>query len=223
MKFSTLFTLILTTIAALSISVSASAANPKSDFQQGNAPKRSSSGVRTEWGLTGALYFNSISFDATNIDFSNKVNISWGGGLMMAIKFGDFFAIQPEINYERAKLNLKVNNGLTPSTKHKVICNSLDIPLLASLRLGNAFRINAGPLFTLMNNCSYQDKDEAKAIFGTTRPTFGYTAGLAVVLFRRYMVDVRYIGYFKPSLCNLAGNEFDCSAKAISLKIGYVF
>ena len=219
----TSFRLILTAITALAIAATVSAANPKSDFEQGDSSKRKSSDVRTEWGLTGACYYNDIAFDTKNIELDAKAKLGWGGGLHMAIKFGKFFALQPEINYERTKIDIKAKTGLVNHQKYNITCNSLDIPVLASLRFGNLIRINAGPLFTLMNNCTYEEKDGTKVIFGTTRPTFGYTAGVAVVLFRRYMIDLRYIGYLKPSLCNLAGEDFDCTSKTFSLKIGYVF
>ena len=69
-------------------------------------------------------------------------------------------------------------------------------------------------------------------MFGSTRPTFGYSAGLAVVLLRKYMVDVRYTGYFKTvktesgkfnALNNFNGMEFGTQTTSLSLKIGYMF
>jgi len=74
-----------------------------------------------------------------------------------------------------------------------------------------------------MNNCFYMDANNEKQMFGNTRPTFGYSAGVAVVLFRGLLIDARYTGYFKSSLNNFDGKEFNSNLNSISLKVGYLF
>ncbi len=196
-----------------------SAANPKSDFSQG-ASSGKGSRLRTEWGLTAAAYYNTMTLDSSASGITVAPRFGYGAGLHMALKIGNFFAIQPEINYQRANISVQTDAS---SKSVKVKTNTLDVPVLLSLRFANILRINAGPLFTLMNNCHYTDAAGEKQLFGNTRPTFGYSAGVAVVLLRRYMIDARYTGYFKSSLFNLDGREFGGKTQTVSLKIGFLF
>lgn len=221
MIFSTIQRVILTATATLFFALSSSAANPESDFNQVPARKRKSANVRTEWGLTAIAYHNTIKLDSSAADITAKPRLGYGLGLHMGLKIGNFFAIQPEINYERSKINITA--GGTKANNFKIECSSLDIPVFASLRLFNLVRINAGPVFTVMNNCYYLDSKNEKQIFGSTRPTFGYSAGVAVALLRRYMIDLRYTSYLQSSFYNLEGREFGGKTQTISLKLGYIF
>ncbi len=200
------------------------AANPKSDFTQeksyGGGPK-----IRTEWGVTGALYYNTMQLvdaphDTAVGTLSARPRLGYGFGLHMALKIGSFFAVQPEVNYHYSSIK-SGNSRLGHNANVKI--NTVDVPILLSLRLGNIFRLNAGPLFTVMNNCYYLDTKGNKQMFGATRPTFGYSAGAAVVLLRKLMVDVRYIGYFKPTLQNYEGIEFNSRNASVVCKIGFLF
>lgn len=195
------------------------ASNPKSDFKQGKAT-RTPPQIRTEWGLTAAVHYNTTTLDSSATGLSARAGIGYGVGLHMGLRIGHFFAIQPEVNYQHANVVLKME-GVKDKTK--VSTNTVDIPLLLSFRIANIVRINAGPLFTVMNNCYYDDSKGERQFFGNTRPTFGYSAGVAVALLRRYMIDVRYTGYFKPSLFNLEGREFGGKTQTVSLKIGFLF
>lgn len=206
------------------------AANPKSDFTQEKSAKRGG-GIGMEWGLTGALYYNTMEIDSAVSGIALTPGLGYGAGLHMGLKIGNFFAVQPEINYQRANIRVKQDGNKKLATRAKVTTNTVDIPVLLSLRIANVFRVNAGPVFTVMNNCFY-DKGEERFMFGSTRPTFGYSAGLAVVLLRKYMVDVRYTGYFKTvktesgkfnALNNFNGMEFGTQTTSLSLKIGYMF
>ena len=216
---------ILLLIATISLFVLPSnAANPKSDFTQEKHSKGSPR-IRTELGVTGAIYYNTMQLadrphDTAVGSLSLRPQLGYGVGLHMALRIGSFFAIQPEINYHRSSLKSS-NSKLLHNANVKI--NTLDIPVLLSFRLGNIFRLNAGPLFTVMNNCYYTDSKREKQMFGNTRPTFGYSAGAAVVLLRKLMVDVRYMGYFKPTLQNYEGLEFNSRNASIVLKIGFLF
>ena len=216
---------ILLLLATMSlVALTSNAANPKSDFTQERGSK-STPRLRTEWGVTGALYYNTMQLadrphDTAVGTLSLRPQIGYGVGLHMALRIGRFFAIQPEVNYHRSSIKSS-NSKLLHNANVKI--NTLDIPVLLSFRLGNIFRLNAGPLFTVMNNCYYTDSKGDKQMFGNTRPTFGYSAGAAVVLLRKLMVDVRYMGYFKPTLQNYEGVEFNSRNASIVLKLGFLF
>lgn len=208
----------------LAFVLTSTAANPKSDFTQEKASK-SGPRLRTEWGVTAALYYNTMKIDNQPHDtaigsLSLRPRLGYGVGLHMALRIGSFFAVQPEVNYHRSSLKSTASKlGYNANVK----INTVDIPVLLSFRLGNIFRLNAGPLFTVMNNSFYTDPKGEKQMFGSTRPTFGYSAGVAVALLRRLMVDVRYIGYFKPTLQNYEGVEFKSRNASIALKVGFLF
>lgn len=210
--------------ASLAFTTMSMASNPKSDFTQ----ERSSKGgpqIRTEWGVTGAIYYNTMQLvdkphDTAVATLSTRPRLGYGVGLHMALRIGRFFAIQPEVNYHYSSIK---SGDSSVKRNANVKINTVDIPVLLSFRLGNIFRLNAGPLFTVMNNCFYTDAKDEKQMFGNTRPTFGYSAGAAFVLLRKLMLDVRYIGYFKPTLQNYEGTEFNSRNSSIALKIGFLF
>ena len=208
-------------LALAAATTTLSAANPSGDFEQEPYSKRSSN-VGMEWGLTASASYNTLDIKNSVTKFAIPPHMGYGAGLHMALKLGRFFAVQPEINYVHSKLKVDIGES-KKLKKPRITTNTVDIPLLLSLRFGNLFRINAGPVFTVMNNCFYTDSKGEKAMFGSTKPTFGYSAGVALVLLRRYMIDARYVGYFKNSLHNYNGQEFDGKYQTISIKLGYIF
>ena len=205
-------------IGILTATTHLSAANIDDD----KTNQKSSGGpdLRFEWGFTAAAYHNTINIDKAPSGVTVKSPLSVGAGLHTALKIGRFFAIQPEVNYQNQSLKIGVQGA---KRDFKVKGHSVDIPVLFSLRFANIVRINAGPVFTVMNNYFYDNAKEERVIFGGVRPTFGYSAGIAVVLLRRYMIDARYMGYFNPSLNNFEGTEFNTQLTSISLKIGFLF
>lgn len=216
------FLLLLAGIFAFVLTTTA--ANPKSDFTQERSPQGGPR-LRIELGATGALYYNTITLpdhphDTAIGSLSLRPRIGYGAGLHIALKIGNFFAIQPEVNYHRS--TIKSNNSKLKYNANVKI-NTVDIPILLSLRIGNIFRLNAGPLLTVMNNSFYTDPKGDRQMFGQTRPTFGYSAGAAVVLFRKLMFDVRYMGYFKPTLQNYEGVEFESRSSSVAFKVGFLF
>lgn len=214
-KISILLLVLFTSVTTLS------AANPSSDFTQERG-SRGASNVRMEWGLTACVSYNTLNISKSATGLTSKPHIGYGGGLNLGIKLGRFLAIQPEINYIHSKIQLEIP-GVQKRDIPRITTNSVDIPLLISLRFTNIFRINAGPVFTVMNNCFYTDGKGEKLMFGNTKPTFGYSAGVAIALLRRYMIDVRYVGYFKPSLHNFNSDEFNGKYQTFAVKIGYLF
>ncbi len=216
-----ILTLLAGTFAFATLSM---AANPKDDFTQEKSPKGGPQ-IRTEWGITGALYYNTMQLvdaphDTAVGNLSTRPRLGYGVGLHMALRIGRFFAVQPEVNYHYSSIK-----STETKIKHNanVKINTVDIPVLLSFRIANVLRLNAGPLFTVMNNCFYTDSKGEKQMFGNNRPTFGYSAGAAVALLNKLMIDVRYIGYFKPTLQNYEGVEFKSRNSSIALKIGVLF
>ena len=74
--------------------------------------------------------------------------------------------------------------------------NSIDVPVLVSLRLLRPFRFYAGPVFTVMNDCKQKSGGDLLD-FGRVRPTMSYTVGAGVKLLGHMLIDLRYNGQFK--------------------------
>ena len=165
--------------------------------------KRESAKVSTEFGLgIGARYnfqFETIPL-SENFTPTIKMPVSYGAALQFRLNIGRSFGIQPEISYARSVLRIsdKTNNF---STKAK--SNIVQIPFLLSFRIA-MFRLNFGPVFTLMDEATYQlarveDESIQQMHLGRLYPTVTYTAGISVKFARIMMLDVRYADQFVDS------------------------
>ena len=103
-------------------------------------------GVRLEWGVIGGVNVPDFTTDMDHTDVKNK--LGWQVGMVTAVKVG-IIAIEPQILYVRQGLRIRPEGGREVNLKS----NSIDVPVLVSLRLLNPLRIYAGPVFTVMNDC----------------------------------------------------------------------
>src|SRR6218665_3622371 len=94
---------------------------------------------------------NDLSFTSGNtvFNFRNNDNRAFGfvGGVFM--RFGKTVFLQPEIliSQKGGKYDLVTDNGNNTKTVDFRMTN-LDLPLLIGVKLGDVFRINAGPIAT---------------------------------------------------------------------------
>jgi hypothetical protein len=109
--------------------------------------------------------------------------VGFGDGLLGA---GLFF--QPEVVYSQN--NLKLKRGGESS---KVNMQRLDIPLLLSVK-ASIVRVQAGPVFNLMNNFTSSNGNMELKPWG--RSAVGYAVGASVDLLG-VTIDGRYHGEFK--------------------------
>ncbi len=182
-------------------------------------------GLRTEWGITAGLKhpFAKFHMGESTAELSSKTGFSLG--LHMALRIGGMFAIQPEIEFSHLKINI---NDPAMNFTSAVACNTLQIPVLASVKLG-AFRINAGPVFTVMDNPSYGDRNGEKVMFGRIYPTISYTIGVSVLIVKHLYIDARFSGQFNATENFLSydaamqGIDFKMNMRAVQLKVGYIF
>ena len=103
--------------------------------------------------------------------------------------------------------------------------NSIDVPVLLSLRLLHPVRIYTGPVFTVMND-SKQKSGRDLLDFGRVRPTVSFTVGAGVVLMRHLLVDLRYNGQFraKHDVVLPDGQQLDkLRSYNVALSFGYLF
>ncbi len=177
----------------------------------------SRSRVKFEWGAMAGLNLADFSTSELGVDVKNK--LGWQAGIIMAANFGAY-AIEPQILYVRHGVRIKGAAGKEVNIKS----NSIDVPILVSLRLLKPFRLYAGPVFTVMNDCKEKSGDDLLD-FGRIRPTMSYTAGIGVAL-GHSLIDLRYNGQFKGKEDVVLPNGAvlkDLTSWNVALSFGYVF
>ena len=145
--------------------------------------------ARVEWGVVGGINIPDYTTNMSETDVKNK--LGWQAGITTAVNLGAF-AIEPQILYVRQGLRIRPEGGSEINLKS----NSIDVPVLASLRLLNPVRIYAGPVFTVMNDCKQKSGGDLLD-FGRVRPSVSYTVGAGIVLMRHLLIDLRYNGQFR--------------------------
>lgn len=142
----------------------------------------------------------SINSGNTVLNFRHNENRAFGftGGIFL--RFGKTVFIQPEIliSQKGGKYDLISDNGNNTKTVDFRMTN-LDLPLLVGFKLGNVFRINAGPVatFNIGNDGRLGDAIEdargesAERIY--KKAILGYQAGVGFDI-GQINFDVRYEG-----------------------------
>lgn len=151
-------------------------------------------------------------------DVKNK--LGWQAGIVTAVNLGAF-AIEPQILYVRQGLRIKPEGAKEINLKS----NSIDVPVLVSLRLLRPFRFYAGPVFTVMNDCKQKSGGDLLD-FGRVRPTMSYTVGAGVKLLGHMLIDLRYNGQFKgkEDVVLPDGSRLDkLRSYNVALSVGYLF
>lgn len=237
---------LLGAILALLVVGNASAYNPlgvaDKDNQAQSAPpiekkKRSKSvNITTEFGLGVGAHYNWFSVYDKSADMTAqlKMTMSYGAAFQFRINIGRTFGIQPEVTYSYGTIRIK-DEPHAFSTKARL--NLVQVPLLLSLRIA-MFRINAGPVFTLMDTPSYNlaiNDNIEKCYLGRIYPTVTYAVGASVKFAKCMMIDLRYTGPFMKKrihgeyLYSLDQNvqakaqRFNNKISNIQLRFGYVF
>lgn len=174
--------------------------------------------TRVEWGVVGGINIPDFSTDMSRADIRNKCG--WQAGIVTALNLGAF-AVEPQILYVRQGLRIRPVGGTEVNLKS----NSIDVPVLLSLRLLHPLRIYAGPVFTVMNSCRQKSGGDLLD-FGRVRPTLTYTVGAGVVVMRHLLIDLRYNGQFRSKHDVLLpdGQQLDqLRSYNVALSFGYLF
>ncbi len=174
--------------------------------------------TRVEWGVVGGINVPDYTTNMKSADVKNK--LGWQAGILTAVDFGAF-ALEPQILYVRQGLRIRPEGQKEINLKS----NSIDVPVLVSLRLLRPVRIYAGPVFTVMND-SKQKSGGDLLDFGRVRPTMSYTVGAGVVLMRHLLIDLRYNGQFrsKHDVVLPDGSRLDkLRSYNVALSFGYLF
>lgn len=191
---------------------------PAAGQSRGTGSGRSGSAVRgVEWGVMAGLDFPRFSTSSSLVGIDNR--LGWRAGLEIALKFR-YFAVGPEVWYVRQSVKL----GSSGRETLKIKTNSVDIPLVFSLRALPMLRINAGPVFTVMNDCKFAAGHD-EMYFGRMRPTVSYMLGLGLNI-GHTLIDFRYNGQFDTKKCYYPAEEavsFNMRGYSLALSVGFVF
>ena len=160
---------------------------------------RSGSAIKgVEWGVLAGLNFPHFSTSGPDFGIDNR--LGWQAGLQ----------------------SIKLSHADYGTLKIKT--NSIDIPLIFSLRALPMLRINVGPVFTVMNDCKYAEGNN-EMFFGSMRPTVSYMLGLGLN-FGHTLIDFRYNGQFDSKKCYYPTEEavgFNMRSYSLALSVGFVF
>ena len=174
--------------------------------------------TRIEWGVIGGINVPDYTTNMSKTDVKNK--LGWQVGIVTAVDLGAF-AVEPQILYVRQGLRIRPEGGKEINLKS----NSIDVPVLLSLRLLRPFRFYVGPVFTVMNDCKQKSGGDLLD-FGRVRPTMSFTAGAGVKLLGHMLIDLRYNGQFKGKKDVLLpdGSKLDkLRSYNVALSFGYLF
>ena len=182
-------------------------------------------GVRTEFGVVAGVDYPLYKFDMDQSAATMQGKMGFAAGIQMGLRITEMFAIQPEILYSYHKIDIE-NSKQNFSTEVK--CNTLQIPLLISLRLP-VVRFNLGPVFTVMDNPVYLDRKSEKVMFGQIYPMVSYAAGVSTCLFEKLIIDARVSSGFKAMEnfisydAKSAGETIKTTTFNAQLKVGVLF
>ena len=159
--------------------------------------------VSSEFGLGVGARYNFFEAQPLSAGFNPNMSMTWSGGaaLQFRLNIGRSFGFQPEISYARSELRISdaTDKGLYDM---KIKSDIVQIPMLLSFRAA-MFRFNFGPVFTLMDNATYQlpvvndDNALQTVTIGKIYPSITYAAGISVKFAKVMMLDVRYASQFK--------------------------
>ena len=228
----------LLTILMLALLLGAATAHASSHREKRQKTKQSPK-VSTEFGLGVGARYNWLNVQPASSTFTPNITMkmSYGAALQFRLNIGKCFGIQPEISYAYStlRINDKTNNF---SAKSKF--NLVQIPILLSFRIA-MFRVNFGPVFTLMDSPTYpiSSGEEGATItqmpLGKIFPTVTYTAGISVKFAKCMILDVRYADQFTniksynsyiwtlDETKQPEAQTFRTRSRSIQLRIGYAF
>ncbi len=170
------------------------------------------------YGVTAGGNVSSFKLiDAANTEIS-KSQLGYQAGITAGI---DLLLV--EVGAELLWVHNKMSVDGYDSDNY-ITCNSVELPVLASLSLFGPLNIKAGPSFILYNEgkAHYGDGYE---YLGSVKSTLGYVIGIGLNI-SKITLDVRYNGQFEKGTVlgyEVTGADYDIKASTFSASIGYRF
>jgi hypothetical protein len=146
-------------------------------------------------GLKAGATFSNLHF-SENIQYFSQNTLGYHAGAFSRIGWGSFF-VQPEVYFNSRGGNLKSTNNSVTSAVASFDFSSVDVPLLAGIRLLKKqviqFRVMAGPMLGFMTSRKVEPRPTFEQLFSKEYfqdHLFGWQTGLGVD-FLRFSLDVR--------------------------------
>ena len=138
---------------------------------------------------------SNITVDEAELVKSGDAKVGFHIGLFT--RFGEDFYIQPEVTFTSAggKIDISNDNGQTYDQITELKYNKLDVPVLVGVRFGDFFRVNAGPVLSLILSQDARNVDSTvdEIQNNYNNAVVGYQAGIGVDV-GNLIFDLRYEG-----------------------------
>ena len=139
-------------------------------------------------------------------------------GAFARVGIGSFF-LQPEVLYVNSGGEIRERQGLNSRT-YDVRFNKVDVPVMAGFRFAEVFRIQAGPVASILLNSDVSDEFQQLFNPDYNRTTLGYQAGIGLDL-ANLVVDLKYEGNLSKVGTELGGFATDQRVNQLILSVGF--
>jgi hypothetical protein len=133
---------------------------------------------------------------------------------------GGFVFVQPEFLYTNTGGSIlqKMDNGM--DIKLDASFDRLDIPLIAGIKLAKFFRIQAGPVATVLLNYELSEALQAAGDTDYSGASFGYQAGLGLDV-GNFILDFKYENSISKIATSIAGFNADQRQAMLIFSAGF--
>lgn len=196
------------------------------------APVSAGNGLKlVDFGVKGGITTQKAKFSRSGkhsvYDLSTSSNVGYHLGMISRFNL-PLFHIQAEMLYNHTGYDItaidRTSNGSW--TKSKVKINTVELPVLAGLRL-LWFRLQAGPQFNLVTETKFSNRGNVNDV-EFTKSTMSFLFGLGFDI-GRINLDVRYNGQFKRAeqsvqfLNEVTGVNYKSRTGSWTFSMGYTF
>lgn len=158
-------------------------------------PTQAQAQNRVRAGLKGGFNASSLYYENANAN-DRKERYGFHGGVYAQIPAGEFFSVQPELLYTTKGASANYNIA-TLQGRNTFRLNYLELPVLATFKLGNSVELQAGPYAAcLLNSNISSNGDLGSGLANINRDAFnkvdyGVAGGLNLFL-GKALVGLRY-------------------------------
>jgi len=131
---------------------------------------------------------------------------------------GNALYLQPEVLYTNTGGEFKEVQG-TDEVNYEVTFNRLDVPVLVGLKLGNTFRIQAGPVASFVVNSDVTRDVGNAALPDYKKSTLAYQVGVGLDI-GNMILDLKYEGPLGNVSDKVAGFSTDQRQNQLILSLG---
>ncbi len=172
--------------------------------------------VELDLGLDFAVSGSNFKIKDDKSAIENNIGYALGGSAK--IDLGKFSA-GPELWYTR---NTATLSGYYSDTNAKIKSNSLDLPVLASMRFLQVIDVEAGPSFSLLSRAKVEVGDETYDI-GRIKPNVGYVVGARLTILKVLVVGARFNGTFGSEEVAFGDDVRELRTNSYTISVGAKF